>query len=219
MKALLAAQGKLAVKPRILVAPGLDTQPVAAAFATIAQSLRAFVYVTAHGCKTKEEAAAYRKQFGQREIMVIWPDWLGWDDVTNSTVAIPGACDRCGPAREDRQRHRWHKTLSNVVVNGVTASARTCRGICKTGDGRRLSEREPGYDAREPERLPFLGSRTCDADGKFFFENYTRSAQVIADTIAEAQMGVVDGRSIRRSRATSSKTSTRGSAAKSRSAN
>ncbi|MDR5671483.1 phage tail protein, partial [Burkholderia cenocepacia] len=39
----------------------------------------------------------------------------------------------------------------------------------------------------------FWGSRTCDADGKFFFENYTRSAQVIADTIAEAQMGVVDG--------------------------
>lgn len=39
----------------------------------------------------------------------------------------------------------------------------------------------------------FWGSRTCAADSKFVFENYTRTAHVIADTMAEAQMGNVDG--------------------------
>ncbi|HWX13107.1 MAG TPA: phage tail sheath subtilisin-like domain-containing protein, partial [Trinickia sp.] len=120
MKALLAAQAKLGVKPRILAAPGLDTQAVAAAFGTVAQSLRGFAYVCAHGCKTKEEAAAYRQQFGQREIMVIWPDFLGWDDVTNSTTTIPAPAIAAGLRAKIDNDVGWHKTLSNVVVNGVT---------------------------------------------------------------------------------------------------
>src|SRR5450830_1576324 len=44
LKALLSAQNSLGVKPRILGAPGLDTQPVANALATLAQSLRGFAY-------------------------------------------------------------------------------------------------------------------------------------------------------------------------------
>ncbi|MBR8271376.1 phage tail sheath protein [Burkholderia cenocepacia] len=194
MKALLAAQGKLAVKPRILVAPGLDTQPVAAAFATIAQSLRAMVYVAAHGCKTKEEAVAYRKQFGQREIMVIWPDWLGWDDVTNSTVTIPAPAIAAGLRAKIDNDIGWHKTLSNVVVNGVTGISADVSWDLQdpATDAGYLNENQVTTLVNR-NGFRFWGSRTCDADGKFFFENYTRSAQVIADTIAEAQMGVVDG--------------------------
>src|SRR5579872_2401670 len=74
-KALLAAQSKLGIKPRILGAPGLDTQPVTNALVSVAQQLRGFVYASAHGCLTKEEAVAYRKDFGQRELMLIWPDF------------------------------------------------------------------------------------------------------------------------------------------------
>lgn len=42
MKALLAAQTQLDVKPRILGVPGLDSLEVATALASIAQQLRAF---------------------------------------------------------------------------------------------------------------------------------------------------------------------------------
>ncbi|MEX5538926.1 phage tail sheath subtilisin-like domain-containing protein, partial [Pseudomonas syringae] len=73
MKALLTAEVKLGVKPRILGIPQLDTLAVSTALASIAQQLRAFAYVSAYGCQTKEEAVAYRQNFGQREIMVIWP--------------------------------------------------------------------------------------------------------------------------------------------------
>jgi phage tail sheath protein FI len=194
MKALLAAQSKLGVKPRILAAPGLDTQPVAAAFATIAQSLRAFAYVTAHGCKTKEDAVAYRKQFGQREIMVIWPDWLGWDDVTNSTVTIPAPAIAAGLRAKIDNDIGWHKTLSNVVVNGVTGISADVSWDLQdpATDAGYLNENQVTTLVNR-NGFRFWGSRTCDADGKFFFENYTRTAQVIADTIAEAQMGDVDG--------------------------
>lgn len=68
MKALLTAQTKLGVKPRILAVPGHDTQAVAAELVTIAQQLRAFAYVSAWECETKEDAVAYVENFGQREL-------------------------------------------------------------------------------------------------------------------------------------------------------
>ena len=60
MKALLAAKARVGMVPRILGVPGLDSLPVATALIAIAQQLRAFTYVSALDCKTKEEAIAYR---------------------------------------------------------------------------------------------------------------------------------------------------------------
>ncbi|RKU01820.1 phage tail protein [Burkholderia sp. Nafp2/4-1b] len=194
MKALLAAQAKLGVKPRILAAPGLDTVAVASALVPIAQALRGFAYVAAHGCKTKEEALAYRKQFGQREIMVIWPDWLGWDDVTNSTVTIPAPAIAVGLRARIDNLVGWHKTLSNVVVNGVTGISADVSWDLQdpATDAGYLNEHEVTTLVNR-NGFRFWGSRTADADSRFVFESSTRTAQVIADTIAEAQMGVVDG--------------------------
>ncbi|MET5021621.1 phage tail protein, partial [Burkholderia pseudomallei] len=75
-------------------------------------------YVSASGCKTKEEAAADRKQFGQREIMGIWPDWLGWDDTSNSTAVIPEPAIAAGLRATLDNDIGWHKSISNVVGNG-----------------------------------------------------------------------------------------------------
>ena len=47
LQALLAAQTKLGVKPTILGAPGLDTQPVVQEMVDIAKKLRGFVYAGA----------------------------------------------------------------------------------------------------------------------------------------------------------------------------
>lgn len=75
MKALLAAEQNLKVRPRILGVPGLDTAPVATALNSIAEKLRAFNYLSCFGCETKEEAAAYREAIGAREAMLIYPDF------------------------------------------------------------------------------------------------------------------------------------------------
>lgn len=82
LKALLAAQAKLGVKPRILGCPGLDTLPVATELVAIAKKLRGFAYVSGIGA-TKEEVNTYRDNFGDREVMVIWPDFQAWDTATS----------------------------------------------------------------------------------------------------------------------------------------
>ncbi|HBB7882754.1 TPA: phage tail sheath subtilisin-like domain-containing protein [Escherichia coli] len=76
LKALLAAESVTGVKPRILGVPGLDTKEVAVALASVCQKLRAFGYISAWGCKTISEVKAYRQNFSQRELMVIWPDYM-----------------------------------------------------------------------------------------------------------------------------------------------
>lgn len=194
MKALLTAQMKLGVKPRILGAPGLDTQPVATALGSLAQSLRGFTYVAAYGAKTKEEAGVYRKQFSQREVMVIWPNFLAWDSVLNSAVEVPAVAYALGLRAKIDEVTGWHKTISNVGVNGVTGISQdvfwdlqdpaTDAGYLNELGVTTLVNRD-GYR--------FWGSRTCADDNIFFFENYTRTAQVLADTIAESQMPQVDG--------------------------
>ncbi|PTB19555.1 phage tail protein [Trinickia symbiotica] len=194
MKALLRAQSRFGVRPRILAAPGLDTQPVAAAFGTLAQSLRAFAYVSAHGCKTKEEATAYRRQFGQRELMVIWPDFLAWDDVTNSSVVMPATAYAAGLRAKIDNDTGWHRTLSNVGVNGVTGISADVSWDLQdpATDAGYLNEQDVTTLVNR-NGFRFWGSRTCSDDPLFAFENYTRTAHVIADSIAEAQMTVVDG--------------------------
>ena len=193
MQALLAAQAQLGVKPRILGCPGLDTLPVATALATIAQSLRAFAYVSAWGATTVTEATTYRANFGQREVMVIWPDFLGWDTVAKATVEFPATARALGLRAKLDEQIGWHKTISNIPVNGVIGLSRdvfwdlqdpnTDAGVLNAAEVTALI-RHDGFR--------FWGSRTCSTDPLFTFENYVRTAQVLMDTMAEAHFWAVD---------------------------
>ena len=53
MYALLSAEMRVGVRPRVLAVPGLDTEAVAAQLGVIAEKLRAFAYVAANGCKNR----------------------------------------------------------------------------------------------------------------------------------------------------------------------
>lgn len=193
MKALLAAKSRLGLVPRILGVPGLDSQPVAAALVAVAQQLRAFAYVSAWGCKTKEEAVAYRKNFGAREAMLIWPEFQNWSTVSNSTVDAPAVARALGLRAKIDQETGWHKTLSNVAVNGATGiSADVFWDLQNPAtDANYLNGNEVTTLINEGG-FRFWGSRTCSDDPLFAFENYTRTAQVLADTMAEAHMWAMD---------------------------
>ena len=193
MKALLAAQGKLGIKPRILGAPGLDNQAVTNALVSIAQQLRGFVYASAYNCATKEEAVAYRNDFGQRELMLIWPDFINWDTATNAEASIPAVAYALGLRAKIDEEIGWHKTLSNMVVNGATGISRDVFWDLQD------PATDAGYlNSKEITTLinnggfRFWGSRTTEVPEFFYFENYTRTAQVLADTIAEAHFTYVD---------------------------
>ncbi|NBB33789.1 phage tail sheath protein [Pseudomonas sp. BC115LW] len=193
MKALLAAKARLKVTPRILGVPGLDSLPVATALVAIAQQLRAFTYVSAWNCKTKEEASAYRENFGAREVMVIWPDFQNWNTTTNGTVTAPAVARALGLRAKIDQEVGWHKTLSNVAVNGVTGITADVFWDLQNPatDANYLNSNEVTTLINEGG-YRFWGSRTCSDDPLFAFENYTRTAQVLADTMAEAQMWAID---------------------------
>ena len=193
LKALLTAEAVTGVKPRILGVPGLDTQEVATALASVCQKLRAFGYVSAWGCKTVSEAIAYRANFSQRELMVIWPDFLAWDTATNASATAFATARALGLRAAIDQSTGWHKTLSNVGVNGVTGiSASVFWDLQESGTDADLLNEAGVTTLIRKDGFRFWGNRTCSDDPLFLFENYTRTAQVIADTMADAHMWAVD---------------------------
>ncbi|RFU89053.1 DUF3383 family protein [Citrobacter gillenii] len=193
MKALLTAQQKLAVNPRILGAPGLDSQPVAAELIATAKKLRAFAYISAWDCKNIVEAMNYRDNFGDREAMLIWPDFLSWDTAKNAEATAWATARALGLRALVDDQKGWHKCLSNEVVQGVTGISQdvfwdlqdpnTDAGLLNGKDVTTLIRRD-GFR--------FWGVRTLSADPLFQFECYTRTAQVLMDTMAEAHFWAMD---------------------------
>lgn len=191
LQALLSAETVTGVKPRIIGAPGLDTQAVTAELASIAEKLRGFAYAAAHG-DTVSEVIDYRANFSARELMLIWPDFIaaGADGLPANVPAVAYAL---GLRAKLDEQVGWHKTISNVGVAGVIGistpvfwdlqNPATDAGLLNADEVTTLIRRD-GFR--------FWGNRTCSADPLFAFENYTRSAQVIADSIAEAHMWAND---------------------------
>ncbi|WP_350307377.1 phage tail sheath protein [Photorhabdus viridis] len=193
IQALLAAQSQLGVKPRILGVPGLDSKAVASELASIAQKLKAMAYVSAYGCKTIAEVIKYRENFSQRELMLIWPDFLSWNTVSNSEAIAYATARALGLRAKIDEETGWHKTLSNVGVNGVTGlSADVFWDLQDTATDADLLNQNGITTLIRKNGFRFWGSRTCADDPLFQFESYTRTAQVLADTMAEAHMWAID---------------------------
>lgn len=194
LNALLAAEAQLGVKPRIIGAPGLDgAQAVATALVTVAQKLRAMAYASCGASADPAAAVLYRDNFAARELMLIWPDFTAWDTTTSADVPAFAVARALGLRAKIDQENGWHKTLSNIAVNGVTGLSRDVSfdlmspnsdaGVLNAGDVTTLVHMN-GYR--------FWGSRTCSDDPLFAFESATRTGQVLADTIAEAMAFYVD---------------------------
>lgn len=125
--------------------------------------------------------------------MVIYPDFLGWNTTTNSTSTAYATARAVGLRAKIDNEIGWHKTLSNMPVNGVTGISKDVYWQLQdpnTNAGYLNSKEVTTLIQRDGFR--FWGSRTCSSDPLFAFENYTRSAQIIADTIAEGHMWAVD---------------------------
>lgn len=193
LKALLAAEAQLGVRPRILGVPGLDNLAVTTEMVAIAEKMRAFAYANCWDCDNVSDAIAYRQGFGARELMLIWPDFINWDTTANAEKPAAAVARALGLRAKLDEQVGWHKTLSNVPVNGVSGLSKdiywdlqnpaTDAGLLNADDVTTLIRRD-GFR--------FWGSRTCSADPLFAFENYTRTAQVLADTMAEGQFWAAD---------------------------
>jgi phage tail sheath protein FI len=185
LKALLTAEAVTGVKPRILGVPGLDpskwrprSRRSVRSCAPLAMSARGAVRPFPRPCK-------YRENFSQRELMVIWPDFLAWDTTANATETAWATARALGLRAKIDQDTGWHKTLSNVGVNGVTGiSASVFWDLQESGTDADLLNEAGVTTLIRKDGFRFWGNRTCSDDPLFLFENYTRTAQVIADTMA-----------------------------------
>lgn len=191
-KALLTAQTKLRVTPRILGVPELDDEVVTTEMISIAQKLRGFLYAHALG-DTKEAGALYETSFAAREVMFMYGDWLGFDETAGTTTTIDSVATALGLRAKIDNDIGWHKTLSNVAVNGVVGTTHDVS----------FNLSDPSNDANylngnnvtaliHSDGYRYWGNRTASDEPKFMFENYTRTAQVLADTIEGAHQWAVD---------------------------
>nr|WP_201765015.1 phage tail sheath protein [Aeromonas molluscorum] len=192
LKALERAAPVTTVKPRILCVPDNCTLAVATALAGVAKKLRAFTYVPTIA-DTIEAALAYRENFASRELMLIHADWTAWDVATNASVKLD-ACLKAAALRALIDKEiGWHKTLSNVAVTGVDGTTKSLFWDLQDPDTEvGLLNANEVTCLIQANGFRYWGNRTCADDPLFAFENYTRTAQILADTMAEAHMWAVD---------------------------
>jgi phage tail sheath protein FI len=193
MQALLAAEGQLGVRPRILGAPGLDTQPVTAALAIVAQKLRGFAYAKAIG-DSFAEAIVYRANFSARELMLITPDFLAFDTVAAANVTSYAVARALGLRARIDEEQGPQKTLSNIPVQGVVGLTKDVQWDIQSQDTEAalLNGAEITALVRTSAGYRFWGNRTTSADPLFVYESTVRVAQLIADTIGHGMEWAID---------------------------
>ncbi|CAL4868220.1 Putative prophage major tail sheath protein [Asticcacaulis sp. MM231] len=184
MQALLAAQGKLGVTPKIIGVPGHDNLAVTAAMAAVTQKLRGMCYAQAQG-DVISTAILYRANFSQRELMLLWPDFTAW-----SGEAVARAL---GVRAKIDALVGWHKSISNYGVNGVTGISRDVHfdmaGVAT--DAALLNDADITTLIRN-EGFKFWGNRTCSDDPLFAFEPAVRTNYVLQDSIAKGLEWAID---------------------------
>ncbi|MBD2806564.1 phage tail sheath subtilisin-like domain-containing protein [Xenorhabdus szentirmaii] len=190
--ALLAAESNIGEHPRILAVPQLDTQPVALQLAIFAEKLRAFAYISAYGCKTLADVKKYRENFSQREVMIIYPDFITYNSQSGQNETVPATAFALGLRARIDADQGWHKSLSNVPVNGVLGISADIYWTLQGTDTDADDLNGKGITTLiKRDGFRFWGNRTCDAQ-TYFFEVYTRTAQILADMIAEAHFAYID---------------------------
>jgi phage tail sheath protein FI len=187
VKALLAAEALVGLRPRIIGMPALDTQEAIVAAVAVAKKLRGMVYASCRGAETDtvEGAVIYRGQFGDRELELFWPDFTAFD---GQAIAVA-----LGQRAMIDERIGWHKSLSNVVVAGVTGITKDVHFDIRDSDN------DAGIlNAAQVTTLVrmngyrFWGNRTCSDEPFFAFEVATRTAYALQDALAEIEAPYID---------------------------
>ncbi|MBN6079904.1 phage tail sheath protein [Aggregatibacter actinomycetemcomitans] len=193
LKAFLVSAAVTGVKPRIFAVPKYDSQDVTTELVSVAQKLNGFVYASCYGCETKEQAVQYRRNFSQRELMLIFGDFLSFNPNSKKTE-VDYAVTRAAAMRAYMDTNvGWHTSISNKGLNGVTGVTKPLSFDINDSatDVNYLNEQGItcciNYNG-----FKFWGLRTCSADKLFIYESYTRTAQVLKDTIAQSFDWAID---------------------------
>lgn len=192
--ALLGAETITGVKPKIIGAPYLDAPEAAKVLVSIAKKLHGVAYIESHKSSVSE-AIADAGGYGDRECMIIYGRFTRFDvDKKRTDEISPIGCALGLRARIDAEMG-WHKTLSNVPVSGVTgvSQSKTVHFdlVDANTDANLLNEAKVSCLIHK-QGFRFWGNRTTATDDQYMFESYTRTAQVLRESIAEAHFAYID---------------------------
>lgn len=185
--ALLAAEAKTKYRPRVLGAPGLDSQAVTAALTAVAKKLRGRVYAAAEG-ETIADVATYRENFGDRELTLIWPNW-------SNAFAGDAVARALGMRTYIDETQGWHKSLSNVAVSGVTGISEDLFFDIEdeSTDVAALNAAGIVTLIRSPSGgFVYWGNITCSDEPLYKFEPAVRTSQILQDEIAQGLVWASD---------------------------
>jgi len=187
LQALLAAEAQTGFRPRIIGAPGLDTQEVTTALAIVARKLRGMAYAAALGADIAA-AGTYRENFGDRELRLFWPN-------TSSTFAGDLIARLLGARAALDEAQGWHKTLSNVTLAGVTGAEKDIFFDIQdeSTDAGALNANDIGTLVRA-NGFRVWGNTTCAGEDapEYRFESAVRTSQVLQDEIAQGLLWAID---------------------------
>lgn len=179
LQALLAAEAQVGYRPRIIGCPGLDVELVTAELVVVAQKLRAFAYAAAIG-DTIAEAATYRANFAARELMLIWPE-------TSAAFSGDIVARALGLRAKIDEQQGWHKTISNVALNGITGLSADVHFdlMDPSTDAGVLNDAEVTTIIRQ-NGYRLWGNRTTAAPEapQWVFESAVRTSHALQDEIA-----------------------------------
>ena len=189
LQSLLSGKQMFGAKSRIIGAPFLDeSSAVKNELVVIAEKLKAFAYAPASG-DSIVDAVADRANYGSKRLMLLWPAFVAFDTTSGQQEAISASARALGMRAKIDEEIGFHKTLSNVVVNGVEGISKDVYwdALEPTNEANYLNENEVTTVINEAG-FRFWGDRTCSGDPLFAFENYTRTGDAIADTMVSAHL-------------------------------
>ena len=197
LHALLAAQGSLKVRPKIVCAPGYSHEAgVIAELPGVLDRLLGVAVVS--GPNTTDAAViTLRDTIGSRRMYLLDPHGLVYDTAAAASVDEDATARIAGViAVNDSQRNGpWHSP-SNREINGLVGTARPIDFGVSDPNSRsnRLNEKEIATII-QLDGFRLWGNRSCNSaanDPKWNFLNVTRTADAIAESIVEAHLWAVD---------------------------
>ena len=124
--------------------------------------------------------------------MLIWPDFIAYNPLTGENETFPAPAYACGLRALIDNNQGWHKSLSNVSVKNVLGISQDVFWSLQAedSDANELNNKEITTLIKR-NGFRFWGNRVTDTKD-YIFEVYTRTAQILADSIAEAQFEAID---------------------------
>lgn len=198
LHALVGAESRLGVSPRILLAPGFTHQrstgnanAVVAEMISIAERLRAVIIMDGPNT-TDADAIAAAGDFGSSRVYLVDP-WVKKLDSTGATIVSPASPVVAGLiAKSDNDRGFWWSP-SNQNINGVIGTGRSVDFSLGDANARAnlLNEDKVATIIRQ-DGFRLWGNRSLSSDAKWQFLSVRRTADIINDSLLRAHLWAVD---------------------------